>query len=188
MYDVAFYLRPEQERGPVEAAVIDIGALTVWTGVEHPRLLKTIFQMPRLPPVSLVHHYRAAKPPNKDFAVYSVSIYPEHYIRALGGPFEQWQGGTKERWHRLDARRVRLFHNALFGLIRGVAKRIPVLSVAIHTEDKPMALPYVRDGSICISPHVARIIGADATELEDASGYFVSVPLETHIAMVEVQE
>jgi len=151
------------------------GRLRIWTGVEHPRLLKTIMHIDGLPAVGLVHAYNRPKGRAKNLASYCVAIYPPQYARALGGPVEGERGPEYEKWKFLDPDRVRRFHQALFGMIQNLAKEIPVVSASINTEDRPFAHPYTCDGSFCISPNVAQIMRLNATSLTEGCGFFVSV-------------
>lgn len=84
-------------------------------------------------------------------------------------------GPDFEKWWHLDPERVRLFHAVLFGLIRNFAQNIPLLGASINTEDRGFARPYTLDGSICVSPNVARILRLDATPIQSSYGFFVSV-------------
>lgn len=175
MYDVWLYFSTEHNSDNLESALIDAAKLSVWTGVEHPRLLKTILQIDGLVAVGLVHCYRRPFAPTQDFAAYSLAIYPPHYVRALGGPISGVKGPNFEKWEYLDPERVRLFHKALFGLIRKFADTVPIFGASINTEDRGFAQPYCRDGSICVSPNVARILGLDAKPLPNSHSMFVSV-------------
>jgi hypothetical protein len=176
MYDTCLYFQRGTNLADIEPVIFEAGRQ--WQGA-GPELLKSILHIEGLPSVGLVHSKRSerliAGSKNKyTFPSYCVAIYPPHYERALGLGICAY-GTDQETWDKMDPMKVRLFHEALFQLIRGVHRHHPILSVSINTEDRGMALPYTRDGSICISPNLPPILGVKANSLSNACGYFVSI-------------
>ncbi len=178
MYDVWMYFRPEIDMALVESIIFEEGKLIPWHG-EGPELVKSILRIDGLPSIGLVHgslpkRDAVGRNLGRPFPCYSVAIYPPHCERALGAQINP-DTSDLEDWHQMDPVRVRLFHIALFRLIRAVSNRISIISASINTEDRGMRLPYAYDGSVCISPALPPILDIEAKPLPDSHGYFVSV-------------
>jgi hypothetical protein len=174
MYDTWLYFPVGTDLSQIESVIIKAGDLTVWNGVDHPRLLKTIMPVDGLPSVGLVHCTH--KPGRLKYPAYSVAIYPPQYERALGQPIDGGTGPLFERWHEMDSERVRKFHEALFRFVDNVAAKIPLVCASINTEDRPFGAAFAIDGSICVSPNVAAILGlVSKPTAVNSYGFFVSV-------------
>lgn len=175
MYEVWLYGTKNTTPEQMESAIFEAGNLTIWEGVERPRMLKSIMAIKRLPPVGLVHSsHRGWK--CSYFPSYSLAIYPEHYIRALGMPIQgRGKDCESEQWHEMNPDKVSLFHEAIFSLINEVSNRTRLVSSSINTEDRGMMQPYVADGSICLSPNVADVLGLKSIPIPYSYGYFVSI-------------
>lgn len=175
MYEICLYISREYDSGYVLSAVRESADLSVWDESGSPKCFKTILPISGLVPVGLVHSYLHAQRPFREFAVYSLSIYPPQCHRALGGFIHGEEGLEFENWPNLDTEKVRLFHSALFSLVHNFARKVPLVGASINTEDRGMAHPYTTDGSICISPNVAQILGLKAVSIEGSCGFFVGV-------------
>lgn len=174
MYDVCIYFSAAVDPGFVETTLFQKVNLAVWDKVQHPGKLKSILEIEGLPPVGLCHWYRPANA-ERQFACYSLAIYPPHYNRALGGLINGVAGVSHERWHELETWRVRSFHEALFQIVLRMKESIPLVAASINTEDRGFARPYVDDGAICVSPNVAEVLGYTSKPLLNSHGYFVSI-------------
>jgi hypothetical protein len=164
MYQVHMYFQPGTELDIIERAIFATGNPIHWPGA-GPRFVKSILRIEGLPSVGLVHNpitYNA-------FPTYCLSIYPPQYKRALGANI---QTRTGENWTSIAPSKIKLFHEALFHLIREVNAQVPIISASINTEDVGMMAPYTSDGSICISPNLVPILEMKATELTDSFGFF----------------
>jgi hypothetical protein len=175
MYDLCMYLPKETSAEEIESTVFAARQLTRWDGVPHPKLLKSLMIIEGLAIVGLVHSSRKASD-KRDFCTYELSIYPRQYSRALGMPICNRQDWS-ENWGKMEPFRVALFHGALFRIVEDVAAKFSLLSASINIEDCGMALPYLRDGSVCLSPQVAEALNFKSAPIPGAPAYFVSASL-----------
>jgi hypothetical protein len=178
MYEVWMYFSAKTDITVIESIIFEEGNLIPWHGV-GPQAVKSILRIDGLPSVGLVHNSlpkrdAVGKNPARSYPCHNVAIYPPQCKRALGAQIKTGLSDL-ENWDEMDPVRVRIFHTALFQLIRSVSKKVKLISASINTEDRGMQSPYTYDGSVCISPALPPILRVEAKCLPDSYGYFVSV-------------